>query len=348
MRRYCAAPRAKLRAVRIAQFTVECILWACCEAVGRLPNFGICQRHVPPPRFWVCVHIYSADMGRCISGATRRTQAQAWHSCLGVARCPASCRPLTNPDKVIIACSEFTWIFVCSIFLALFVAYGECAVGLARSCVVACSRTVLAGGPAPRPAAAASQPLSQPTAFVAALPCRYRRGKLTGHDQSAAGMAAVSTCLAPPAVSTCRATCSRPLPACRTMWPMHSAAAWVSATRRKPRMHTCPELFFPACTLLWTQPDSLLPARPPPPSPARRQGAHDETSDRDSGILRVRRRRAVGALRVCHLACCSPPARWPWPTPCGAHDLQGAGVTDTIRGKIADLNYYKNKPDLYM
>lgn len=32
----------------------------------------------------------------------------------------------------------------------------------------------------------------------------------------------------------------------------------------------------------------------------------------------------------------------------GGAVLLGAGVTDTIRGKIADLNYYKNKPDLYM
>ena len=49
-------------------------------------------------------------------------------------------------------------------------------------------------------------------------------------------------------------------------------------------------------------------------------------------------------------------ATWPvahvpptcWPTLRGAHDLQGAGVTDTIRGGIADLTYYKSKPDLYM
>lgn len=27
---------------------------------------------------------------------------------------------------------------------------------------------------------------------------------------------------------------------------------------------------------------------------------------------------------------------------------QGAGVTNTIRGGIADLDYYKQKPDLYM
>jgi sodium-dependent phosphate transporter len=28
--------------------------------------------------------------------------------------------------------------------------------------------------------------------------------------------------------------------------------------------------------------------------------------------------------------------------------VQGAGVADTIRSKIANLDYYKQKPDLYM
>ena len=28
--------------------------------------------------------------------------------------------------------------------------------------------------------------------------------------------------------------------------------------------------------------------------------------------------------------------------------LQGAGVTNTIRSNIANLDYYKQKPDLYM
>lgn len=32
----------------------------------------------------------------------------------------------------------------------------------------------------------------------------------------------------------------------------------------------------------------------------------------------------------------------------GGAVLLGAGVTDTIRGKIADLNAYTDKPELYM
>ncbi len=32
----------------------------------------------------------------------------------------------------------------------------------------------------------------------------------------------------------------------------------------------------------------------------------------------------------------------------GGAVLLGSGVTDTIRGKIADLDYYVDKPDLYM
>lgn len=37
-----------------------------------------------------------------------------------------------------------------------------------------------------------------------------------------------------------------------------------------------------------------------------------------------------------------------WLTVLPARPLQGAGVTNTIRSNIANLNYYKDKPDLYM